>query len=35
MARAFKKEYDYYRLKKDCLGLSKGAIFYHDKNNRK
>jgi len=33
--RAFQKGYDYYRLKKDCLGLKQGAIFYHDKNDHK
>ena len=32
--RAFKKGYDYYRLKKDCLGLKAGAIFYHDKTDK-
>jgi hypothetical protein len=31
--RAFQHGYDYYRLKKDCLGLKQGAIFYHDKND--
>jgi len=33
--RAFQKGYDYYRLKKDCLGLKHGAIFYHDKEDHK
>lgn len=28
--RAFSDRYDYYRLKKSCLGLKEGAIFYHD-----
>jgi hypothetical protein len=32
--RAFEKGYDYYRLKKDCLGLKQGAIFYHDKKDQ-
>lgn len=31
--RAFQKGYDYYRLKKDCLGLKQGAIFYHDEKD--
>ena len=26
---------DYYRLKKNCLGLKPGAIFYHDKEDDK
>jgi hypothetical protein len=32
--RAFLSNYDYYRLKKSCLGLDAGAIFYHDKEDR-
>ena len=31
--KAFEKGYDYYRLKKDCLGLKAGATFYHDKDD--
>ena len=32
--RAFMKGYDYYRVKKDCLGLKAGAIFYHDTTDK-